>query len=115
MPWIGKPEGKCHETAGFLFTHPCDRPPAHACQTCGKPICIDHTRLVDARRLCVACARDSATIDQRDPYFYGSSYYGHGWYDHGSRAVDPDDFTEGDAGSLQQTGDAAFEDDLDAS
>jgi hypothetical protein len=115
MPWIAKPAGQCHETAGFLFTHPCDRPPAHECQACGKPICIDHTRLVDARRLCVACARAAARVDDRDPYFYGHSYYGHGWYGGSSATYDPDDFTEGDAGSLQQTGGATFEDDLDAS
>jgi hypothetical protein len=115
MPWIGRPEEQCLETAGFLFKHPCDRPRAHACQACRKPICIDHTRLVEARRVCVTCA-SAAAIDDRDPYFYGRSYYGYGygWHNHPDRS-DPNDFTDGDATNLQQPGDAAFEDDLDAS
>jgi hypothetical protein len=117
MPWIAKPAGHCQETAGFLFTHPCDRPRAHACQSCGKSICIEHTRLIEARRLCVACARSAAAFDDRDPYFYGHSYYGSHWHDWGSGRSrhDPDDFTDGDASSLKHPGDATFEDDLEAS
>jgi hypothetical protein len=115
MPWIATPAGRCEETAGFLFTHPCDRPPAHACQSCRKTICVEHTRLVDARRLCVACARTAAAIDDRDPYFYGHSYYGSPWHHGGTSTRDPDDFTDGDSASLQHSGDATFEDDLDAS
>jgi hypothetical protein len=119
-PWVAKPgalAGRCAETAGFLFRHPCDRPPAGACGACGKPICPEHTRELDGQRLCVGCASDRPIADERDPYFYRGAYFGyggaHGWRQGGS--PDPDDFTDGDAASLQQPRDEAFEDDLDAS
>jgi hypothetical protein len=119
-PWVKPtaPGPRCAETAGFLFSHPCDRPPAHACGACGKPICAEHTRLASGQPLCVSCARERPLIDDRDPYFYRSVHYGYGgFHHHGSSGVlpDPNDFTDGDASSLQQQGDETFEDDLDAS
>jgi hypothetical protein len=116
-PWV-KPSARCAETAGFLFSHPCDRPPQGVCGACGKPICAEHTRLADGQSVCVSCARERRIADDRDPYFYGSVHYGYGGsHHHGASAAlpDPHDFTDGDAATLQQQGDETFEDDLDAS
>jgi hypothetical protein len=119
-PWVKPttPEARCAETAGFLFAHPCDRPAAGACAACGKPICAEHRRAADGQPLCVSCVRQRPLTGDRDPYFYGSVHYGYGGsHHHGSSSAlpDPNDFTDGDAASLQHQGDEPFEDDLDAS
>ena len=54
---------QCADTSGFLFTHPCDRLATGQCATCGKPICIEHTRLTAGGPRCVTCLRE-AEIDR---------------------------------------------------
>lgn len=49
---------QCADTSGFLFSHPCDRLATGQCATCGKPICIEHTRLTETGPRCVTCLRD---------------------------------------------------------
>ena len=47
----------CADRSGFLFAHACDRPPASVCATCGKPICLEHTRMTQAGPTCITCLR----------------------------------------------------------
>ena len=101
-------DGTCNEKSGFLFKHECFQLPTSACQTCGKPICEDHSHELPAGTFCTSCARDqikqptgpsrlpptdgSSTPSndhdhyhyRNDPYLYGSSYY-YG-YHYGSRS-----------------------------
>lgn len=103
-------DGTCNEKSGFLFKHECFQLPTAACQTCGKPICEDHSHELPAGTFCTSCARDqikkpvgpsrlppndstsTQTIDhdhyyyRNDPYLYSSSYYyGYHWGSHSSR------------------------------
>ena len=48
----------CGDRSGFLFAHACDRPATGACGTCGRPICIEHTRMGPSGQSCIACLRD---------------------------------------------------------
>jgi hypothetical protein len=47
----------CGDRSGFLFAHACDRPAAGACVTCGRPICLEHTRAGAAGPACISCLR----------------------------------------------------------
>jgi hypothetical protein len=47
----------CADRSGFLFAHACDRPAAGACVVCGKPICLEHTRMAAAGPTCITCLR----------------------------------------------------------
>ncbi len=64
-------EGRCKETAGFLFAHPCKRPATSACSGCQKPICATHNR----QGRCIACFKEGAVIDAGDPFMMASWYY----------------------------------------
>lgn len=50
--------GACGDRSGFLFAHACDRPATGACGTCGRPICVEHTRMGPSGPSCIACLRD---------------------------------------------------------
>ena len=121
--------GVCNETAGFLFSHDCMRPPQVNCERCGKPVCGEHSRQEDGQVFCVGCVRKRSSRHRgmrgghhrdhyyHDPYFYGGYYYyayddtmsGHGYHD--LMHDDPHDFTDADAESLQ-AGDEDFENDM---
>jgi hypothetical protein len=65
---------QCGDTSGFLFSHPCDRLATGQCATCGKPICIEHTRLTATGPRCVSCLRDEQLDregDDRDRSTHG--------------------------------------------
>lgn len=57
---------QCADTSGFLFSHPCDRLATGQCATCGKPICIEHTRLTAAGPRCVTCLREEQIDREHD-------------------------------------------------
>jgi hypothetical protein len=85
----------CGERSGFLFAHACDRPSTGACFSCGKPICVLHTRPArdDGSPLCVTCAAMQGPLDEDDPYRNSRSTYDSDDY----RAFDDsDDTTSGD-------------------
>lgn len=85
----------CAERSGFLFAHACDRPSAGACFSCGKPICILHTRPAadGSGALCVTCAAAQGPLDEDDPYRERDTTYDSDDY----RAFDDtDDTTTGD-------------------
>lgn len=124
-------KGICNEKSGFLFSHPCDRLPRGNCSQCEKPICSDHSHLLEDHAdaaICTSCAKEAKKINRKhqrrgryygddfydDPYFYGPRY---GWYwDRRRRHHDHDhdeyDFTEADAESLQNVGEYEFENDM---
>ena len=104
-------EGTCNEQSGFLFKHECFQLPTFTCQTCGKPICEDHTHELPDGTFCTSCARghikqpsgpsqppaqgDTSTRSgaydhhyyNNDPFLYSSSYYyGYHWGSHSSRS-----------------------------
>ena len=54
----------CGDRSGFLFAHACDRPAAGACASCGRPICVEHTRMGPAGPTCIACLRDPTDHDR---------------------------------------------------
>lgn len=58
---------QCADTSGFLFSHPCDRLATGQCATCGKPICIEHTRLTATGPRCVTCLREEQIERDTDP------------------------------------------------
>ena len=69
----------CQETSGFLFAHGCDQPAMGACGSCGKQICLLHTRLLPEGTMCVGCARqrppsystdEKSKQDPDDPFLY---------------------------------------------
>jgi len=65
-------EGRCRETAGFLFAHPCKRPATSKCSGCEKPICATHNR----QGRCIACYRQNASkSDGSDPFLMATWYY----------------------------------------
>jgi hypothetical protein len=87
---MSRPLG-CGDRSGFLFAHACDRPAAGACSVCGKPICIEHTRMGAQGPTCITCLRgdaDDDTLDsddtterEDDPYFYGGTARAEAYYD----------------------------------
>ncbi len=50
-------DGQCHETAGFLFSHRCDRLSFVRCSRCGKPICDRHSHELGDAIACTACVK----------------------------------------------------------
>lgn len=104
-------DGTCNEKSGFLFKHECFQLPTSNCQTCGKPICEDHSHELPDGTFCTSCARgqikkpvgpsrlpaQDGTANRtaeysdhhyyrNDPYLYSSSYYyGYHWGSHSSR------------------------------
>lgn len=81
--------GRCRETAGFLFSHPCKNEAVRTCTKCAKPICEDHTRGAGSLEVsvpggwpaagdpvCIGCERRASVAAGRvesrgdDPYFY---------------------------------------------
>ena len=122
----------CNEKSGFLFDHDCFRPPVGACVGCRKPVCDDHAHDLEGSVVCTSCAKEQQfrrrTHDSHhhddyhhydnDPYFYGGYYYGSQYYYHTYHQEghhDPHDFTEADAESLMDEGDAGFETDMSES
>lgn len=57
---------RCQDRSGFLFSHPCDRLATGQCVTCGKMICVEHTRLTETGPRCVSCLRDEQWRTDRD-------------------------------------------------
>jgi hypothetical protein len=64
------PTLQCQDRSGFLFSHPCDRLATGQCTTCGKAICVEHTRLTDTGPRCVTCLRTEAQHDDDDDGTY---------------------------------------------
>lgn len=128
--------GMCNEKSGFLFRHECQQYPQNVCALCNKPICEEHTRLVEGQNLCPDCERkktgnqaspnDPNRRYRDDPYYHSSTYY-YGYGSSGMRrrndvdthrsgqAGDPNDFHAGDAESLRAEGDEEFETDMNES
>lgn len=74
MKPVGVVEGRCRETAGFLFAHPCKRAASSACKDCQKPICATHNR----QGRCIACFRQQpaqAAANAADPFLMATWYY----------------------------------------
>lgn len=86
--------GRCRETAGFLFSHPCKNEAVRTCLKCAKPICEDHTRgtavappsvpggwPTEGEPVCIGCERRAAVASGQvqargdDPYFFAWSFY----------------------------------------
>lgn len=71
--------GKCKETAGVLYPHPCTREATMNCATCQKAICSLHAR--DSRSgpsICIACFKkipDPSRDDTSDPFLMAVAYY----------------------------------------
>lgn len=85
----------CAERSGFLFAHACDRPSTGACFSCGKAICVLHTRIApdDGNPLCVTCAAALGPLADDDPLRNRDTTYDTDDY----RAFDDtDDTTTGD-------------------
>jgi len=53
----------CGDRSGFLFAHACDRPAAGACSVCGRPICVEHTRIGASGPTCISCLRGEPRDD----------------------------------------------------
>lgn len=130
-------ESRCNDRSGFLFSHDCLQMPANHCSVCQRPICEDHTRY-DAEQLpqCVTCAKQrppetsenddlnpsgsgyrQSSWGASDPYFYAGHHYS-GWgrhRGHATPASDPNDFTAGDAMSLNDDDSGDFESNLSES
>lgn len=125
--------GRCRETAGFLFSHPCKNPAVRTCTKCGKPICEDHTRGAAALEVsvpggwpaagdpvCIGCERRASVAAGRvesrgdDPYFFAWGFYPS--YHSASTWVEGDAaaFTAG-ASSSELPPDEEWEKDWDAS
>ncbi len=115
----------CHETSGFLFSHPCEQTARYACQRCGKPICTQHVDYHDGIEICIQCSKqkpsktttkqpygvenDDDYLDE-DPYWYSTRHYkSYSWHD--------DVFTEADESVLigNDDGDVEWENDMGAS
>jgi hypothetical protein len=60
-----RPPLGCADRSGFLFAHDCDRPVAGQCARCGKPICVEHTRMSEDGPTCIACLRQRDDDDDR--------------------------------------------------
>ena len=123
-------KGICNEKSGFLFSHPCDRMPRGECSQCRKPICVDHSHVLDDTSdvaVCTTCAKETKRVNRKsqrrrgyhdrdfydDPYFYGPRYGGYWDRRHRHRHDhDEHDFTEADAESLHNIGDHEFENDM---
>lgn len=101
--------GKCKETAGVLFPHPCTREAVTNCGNCGLAICELH----DREGRCIRCFRaETPTGDglqePTDPFLLATSYYPD--YDTGgSSAPRLRSAMSGEA----DLGDEAFEGDFD--
>ena len=113
----------CEDRTGFLFDHPCKRFARLRCTRCRKPICERHRHAYQNAEYCTSCAQQmvpagGAYYDDT-PYFYGRRYhpYYHSYwlYDDDPDYGGYDDFTDADAASTAQEGDASFENDLGAS
>lgn len=80
--------GKCKETAGVLYPHPCTREATLTCASCQKAICSLHAR--DSRSgpaICIACFKkvpDPHRDAVSDPFLMAAAYYPD--YDTGSVA-----------------------------
>lgn len=69
--------GKCKETAGVLYPHPCSREATTSCGGCGRAICELHSRQVAANLLCISCfKKEPGTADRAsDPFFLAQTYF----------------------------------------
>lgn len=120
--------GRCRETAGFLFSHPCKNAAVRTCTKCGKPICEDHTRGAGALEVsvpggwpaagdpvCIGCERRASVAAGRvesrgdDPYFYAWGL-GSSWSEGDAAA-----FTSASSSSEELPPDEEWEKDWDAS
>lgn len=99
--------GQCNETAGFLFSHPCDEPSAHVCGECQKPVCAKHVADTNGTLRCTTCAKrwwktsgttNSSAHAGYDPYYGGPYFYS--WHIYGSSASGHH-FQDSDEGSLR--------------
>lgn len=110
-------QSPCQETAGFLFAHRCKLPATAVCSTCGKAICVQHTRIVNGLTSCIGCGRAGGATDPDDPYDYSSTvytdYHAYDNYDRYSRA-DREAFEPCAQGEAPST-DTDWESDFDGS
>lgn len=107
----------CCETSGFLFSHKCDQISVFVCNSCGKPICHQHTVYNVGENLCVSCTKvekpdDPNTRYRREPnspYWYADHYYSdYSWRN--------DDFNDADESVLMGDDDGVqWENDMGAS
>ncbi len=122
-------QGVCNEKTGFLFPHPCQQFPSNPCGECGKPICEEHTRDVEGKRLCPSCAertaRGAACPSARveaitttltstvTPIIPATAISVRGTSARTLRTLrDPNDLQPGDAESLRDEGTEDFETDM---
>lgn len=81
--------GKCKESAGVLYPHPCSREASLTCATCQKAICTLHAR--DSRSgpsICIACFKKIPDPDRdntSDPFLMATAFYPD--YDTGRRTA----------------------------
>lgn len=101
----------CQERSGFLFAHACDRLSAYGCGVCGKPICVEHTRMGTSGPTCIGCVLvdQPQTDSDDDPYFYRrtrDSYHSTTYYDADDRdAFDTSAAVAGADGADEPEGD----------
>lgn len=73
--------GRCRETAGFLFSHPCNRADLAKCRLCEKPVCEKHLRDLAGSQVCVSCHKErnkgqgQGDWMRDDPHYYSGFYY----------------------------------------
>ena len=100
-PHVYADDGQCHDTAGFLFSHRCDRLSFVRCAICRKPICDRHSHDLGGTVACTACVKADPTASAQsaqttrgtrygryydDPFFYGHHYYP-GYYSYHDRTT----------------------------
>jgi hypothetical protein len=115
---------RCRETAGFLFSHPCNRGDVARCKLCEKPICEKHVRALAGNRVCVSCHKERTKADGQedwmrdDPHYYSAYYYrdydNYSSYDRYSMA-DRDAFDGDSNGGWNEDWGDNWEDDYDGS
>lgn len=67
--------GKCKETAGVLFPHPCSRESSLRCGKCEKAICDLHSRQLHGGPVCIGCYKQHAPRDTNDPFLMSGIYF----------------------------------------
>lgn len=119
-------EQRCKQLAGFMLEQDCKRQADAFCNSCQKPVCLIHSRILNNGIFCLDCTQleternPQANVQQRgqqegeegtdysyddDPYFYTYRSYP-GYRRHDSEFTDADraDFvtSEGNVGEFEQ-------------
>lgn len=116
---------RCTIRKGFFLLKDCDNPARYSCNTCGRPVCEEHSREFQGHRVCTDCLADTnnpyrtgervkdEVVRLRREYGTGSGRYYSPFYSGRYRDRFYNDYDILDANEFEQT--AYGDQDLDGS